>query len=58
LLSSLEAVPSYTGKSTDNPFIKSFNSSLNIHWLLSLKDAQDKLENWRRNKIMRERIHY
>ncbi|OUI21013.1 hypothetical protein AZZ73_004647, partial [Klebsiella pneumoniae] len=26
--------------------------------LLSLEDAQDKLENWRRNKIMRERIHY
>lgn len=41
------------GKPTDNPFIESFNGSLrdeclNIHWFLSLEDAQDKLDNWRR----------
>lgn len=39
-------------KPTDNPFIESFNGSLrdeclNIHWFLSLEDAQDKLDNWR-----------
>ncbi|WP_241373053.1 integrase core domain-containing protein, partial [Klebsiella pneumoniae] len=37
------------GKPTDNPFIESFNGSLrdeclNIHWFLSLEDAQDKNE--------------
>ncbi|SLP02336.1 IS3 family element, transposase orfB [Klebsiella pneumoniae] len=37
------------GKPTDNPFIESFNGSLrdeclNIHWFLSLEDAQDKLD--------------
>ena len=41
------------GKPTDNPFIESLNGSLrdeclNIHWFLSLEDAQDKLDNWRR----------
>ena len=41
------------GKLTDNPFIESFNGSLrdeclNIHWFLSLEDAHDKLDNWRR----------
>lgn len=41
------------GKPTDNPFIESFNGNLrdeclNIHWFLSLGDAQDKLDNWRR----------
>jgi putative transposase len=51
------------GKPTDNPFIESFNGGLwdeclNIHWFLSLEDAQDKLDNWRRNTIMRERIHH
>ena len=40
------------GKPTDNPFIESFNGSfrdecLNIHWFLSLQDAQEKIENWR-----------
>lgn len=41
------------GKPTDNPFIESFNGSLrdeclNIHWYLSLEDAQNKLDSWRR----------
>ena len=42
------------GKPTDNPFIESFNGSfrdecLNVHWFLSLKDAQEKIEVWRRD---------
>ena len=49
------------GKPTDNPFIESFNGSLrdeclNIHWFLSLEDAQDKLDNWRREYNL-ERTH-
>ena len=49
------------GKPTDNPFIKSVNGSLrdeclNIHWFLSLEDAQDKLDNWRR-EYNHERTH-
>ncbi|MFP1972636.1 integrase core domain-containing protein, partial [Lonsdalea quercina] len=49
------------GKPTDNPFIESFNGSLrdeclNIHWFLSLDDAQDKLDNWRR-EYNYERTH-
>ena len=48
-------------KPTDNPFIESFNGSLrdeclNIHWFLSLEDAQDKLDNWRR-EYNHERTH-
>jgi putative transposase len=40
------------GRPTDNPFIESFNGSfrdecLNIHWLLSLADAREKIETWR-----------
>ncbi len=44
------------GKPTDNPFIESFNECLNIHWFLSLEDAQDKLNNWRR-EYNHERTH-
>lgn len=49
------------GKPTDNPFIESFNGSvrdecLNIHWFLSLEDAQDKIDNWRR-EYNHERTH-
>ena len=49
------------GKPTDNPFIESFNGSLrdeclNIYWFLSLEDAQDKLDNWRREDH-HERTH-
>lgn len=40
------------GTPTDNPFIESFNGSfrdecLNIHWFLSMIDAQEKIECWR-----------
>jgi len=38
---------------TDNGFIEAFNSKLraeclNAHWFLSLADAREKLEDWRR----------
>ncbi|WP_455821049.1 IS3 family transposase [Pseudomonas cerasi] len=40
------------GKPTDNALVESFNGSLrdeclNVHWFLSLEDAQDKIEHWR-----------
>jgi len=40
------------GKPTDNPSIESFNGSfrekcLNVHWFLSLTNAQEKIEYWR-----------
>lgn len=40
------------GKPTDNAFIESFNGSfrdegLNVHWFLSLGDAEEKVEKWR-----------
>ena len=40
------------GKPVDNAFIESFNGSfrdecLNVHWFLSLADAQQKIEAWR-----------
>ena len=42
------------GKPTDNSFIESFNGKLrseclNAHWFLSLDDAQQKMEDWRRD---------
>jgi len=42
------------GKPSDNALIESFNGSfrdecLNIHWLLSLDDARQKIEQWRRD---------
>ena len=41
------------GKPTDNAFIEAFNGRfraecLNAHWFLTLADAQEKLETWRR----------
>ena len=41
------------GRPTDNAFIEAFNSRfraecLNAHWFLTLADAQEKMENWRR----------
>jgi len=41
------------GKPTDNAFIESFNGSLrdeclNTNWFLSLEDAKEKIETWRR----------
>jgi putative transposase len=40
------------GRSTDNPYIESFNGSfrdecLNTNWFLSLEDAAEKIERWR-----------
>ena len=42
------------GKPTNNAFIEAFNSKLrseclNAHWFLSLQDACEKLEAWRRH---------
>ena len=42
------------GKPTDNAFIESFNARfrqecLNEHWFLSLEDAQEKVDAWRRD---------
>ena len=42
------------GKPTDNAFIESFNARfrlecLNEHWLLTLEDAREKIESWRRD---------
>ena len=42
------------GKPTDNAFIEAFNSKLrseclNAHWFLSLQDACEKLEAWRKH---------
>ena len=42
------------GKPTDNAFIESFNGSfrdecLNTNWFLSLEDAREKIEAWRRD---------
>ena len=42
------------GKPTDNAMVESFNGRLrqeclNEHWFMSLKDAQDKIEAWRRH---------
>ena len=41
------------GKPTDNAFIEAFNGRfrqecLNTHWFMSLADAREKLEDWRR----------
>ena len=41
------------GKPTDNAFIEAFNSRfraecLNAHWFLSLADAREKMEDWRK----------
>jgi Integrase core domain len=41
-------------KPTDNGFIEAFNSKLraeclNTHWFLTLADAREKLEDWRRD---------
>ena len=42
------------GKPTDNAFIESFNGRfrqecLNENWFLSLEDAEEKVESWRKN---------
>lgn len=42
------------GTPTDHPYIESFNDSfrdecLNMNWFMSLEDARDKVEGWRRD---------
>ena len=42
------------GKPTDNAYVESFSGSLrdeclNVNWFLSLEDARDKIEAWRRH---------
>ncbi len=42
------------GKPTDNAFIEAFNGRLraerlNAHWFLTLADAREKLEGWRKD---------
>lgn len=49
----VELIFSRPGKPTDNPYIESFNGSfrdecLNAHWFLSLEDAKEKIEVWRK----------
>jgi putative transposase len=49
------------GKPTDNALIEAFNSRfrqecLNEHWFLSLEDAKEKVDAWRR-EYNRERPH-
>ena len=44
---------SWPEKPTDNAFIEAFNSRfraecLNAHWFLSLADAREKMEDWRK----------
>ncbi len=45
---------SRSGKLTDNAFIEAFNGRLraeclNAHWFMTLADAREKLEGWRRD---------
>jgi putative transposase len=49
------------GKPTDNGFIEAFNSKLRTecltaHWFMSLADAREKLEDWRRH-YNEDRLH-
>ena len=55
-LNGVELDFSRPGKSTDNAFIEAFNGGggirqecLNENWFLSLEDAVDKVESWRRH---------
>jgi putative transposase len=50
------------GKPTDNAYVESFNGRfrdecLNFHWFMSLADARDKIEAWRR-EYNDQRPHY
>ena len=52
-LNGVELDFSRPGKPTDNAFIESFNGRfrqecLNENWFLSLEDAEEKVESWRR----------
>lgn len=49
------------GKPTDNALVESFNGSprdecLNVHWFLSLEDAQEKIECWQQ-EYNQQRLH-
>ena len=51
-MSALGRLFSRPGRPTDNAYIESFNRSfrdecLNLHWFLSLQEAQEKIEAWR-----------
>ena len=53
-LNGVELDFSRPGKPIDNAYIESFNGSyrdecLNINWFLSLQDAREKIEEWRRD---------
>jgi len=53
-LNGVELDFSRPGKPTDNAFIESFNGRfrqecLNENWFLSLEDAEEKVESWRRH---------
>lgn len=53
-LSGVELDFSRPGKPVDNALIESFNGSfrdecLNVNWFLSLEDAREKIESWRRD---------
>lgn len=58
----IEIAFSRKGKPTDNAYCESFNSSfrdecLNFHWFMSLEDAREKIEGWRR-EYNDHRPHY
>ena len=49
------------GKPTDNAFIEAFNGRfraecLNAHWFLSLADAREKMEDWRKTTTKNARM--
>jgi len=53
-LNGVELDFSRPGKPVDNAYIESFNGSfrdecLNVNWFLSIEDARDKIEAWRRD---------
>lgn len=53
-LNGVELDFSRPGKPVDNAYIESFNGSfrdecLNVNWFLSLEDAKEKIESWRRD---------
>lgn len=53
-LNKVQLAYSRPGKPTDNPHIESFNGSLrdeclNVHWFMSLEDAKNKIECWRKD---------
>ncbi len=50
------------GKPTDNAYIDAFNGRfraecLNLHWFLTLADAHEKMEDWRRYYNLHHNTH-